>query len=141
MDNPQTMSTEIKSAIKCVRCGVESPENWNKNTKMCGRCHKIDNPLRDVQERSDCYNCNVKFNGKKMQRRWAPTLREWLCDACYRTWERQSFLRICTEDLKDLDIRCGTCRTRYSRTWCFGKHEGKDKLRCHRCRMSLKKNF
>ncbi|KAL2810499.1 hypothetical protein BJX63DRAFT_317225 [Aspergillus granulosus] len=103
---------------------------------MCPECASNHRSLKDDTSSSRaCWNCQVDF-GKGKHRRWAWTIREFLCRPCFEPW-LTGFLRVMPAHIKDLDIRCVDCGRRYATGWGFSFKDGLDKLLCTPCKIAF----
>jgi hypothetical protein len=122
----------------CIVCGDDCDPHL-MDARMCPECTSNQSSLKDDAESSCCcWNCQKAF-GDGVHRRWAWTIREFLCRTCFDAWE-VDVLRIMPEHIKDLDLRCSDCGRKYAKRWTFLKKDGLDKLLCAPCTMAFQQN-
>ncbi|CAI7651731.1 unnamed protein product [Penicillium palitans] len=115
--------------LTCLTCGNSNPAAW-RTYRTCLSCWEKSNAakrFRKTRERTTCWYCQRVFQKQKQtplfkhdwrdERKWHPTLNEWICKDCSLHCNDYGSFGIRASDLEAFEIRCEDCHTLYTKNW------------------------
>lgn len=123
----KTINTETTASATSAARKIPRDEMRKLVSRQCRKETAEKTALQHERSRNTCWNCCVQFG--KIGKAWCDPINEWICVNCRNFIIKHQHFKVTHDDLKDLDMRCEFCQSRFS------KLLSEDfKLQCLKCR-------